>query len=384
MRNSDKSISSGSVSDRIPVFKPLLPAAEVLLPYLQRIDAARWYSNMGPLVREFELRLGDHFGVPADQVVTCVNGTIGLALALRALGARAESYCAMPSWTFVATPAAAMTAGLKPLLLDVDRESWALDPSAVSDAMSEFDIGAVIPVAPFGAPIDVRAWNDFQGRTGIPVIIDAAAGFDSFAANTLSVGGQSPFMISFHATKVLAMGEGAAIIARDPELARELRKLSNFGFLGSRTATIPGINAKISEYAAAVGLASLDEWSHRRPQWEDMSASFLARVAKRSELSAVPGMGRGWVSVYGNVQLPERYAISSVIPALQRCGIEARTWWGEGCHRQPAYQTCARRDLSNTEYLGRRVLGLPFWLGLDEPILDAMFDRLDEVLTAET
>jgi dTDP-4-amino-4,6-dideoxygalactose transaminase len=159
--------------------------------------------------------------------------------------------------------------------------------------------------------------------------------------------------------------------------------LSNFGFLGSRTATIAGINAKISEYAAAVGLASLDEWSDRRPQWEHMTESFLARVAQRNELTAVPGMGRGWVSVYGNVQLPEHYDVSSVIPALEQHGIEARTWWGEGCHRQPAYQSCARRDLPNTEYLGRRVLGLPFWLGLDETTINAMFERLGDVLAGQ-
>lgn len=367
-------------SQRIPVFKPTLPTADVLLPYLQRIDASGWYSNMGPLVRELEGRLGDYFGVPADHVVTCVNGTVGLALALQAVDARAGSYCAIPSWTFVATPAAAMAGGLKPLLLDVERETWALDPERVMEALSDFDVGAVIPVAPFGAPISVTAWDNFQRQTGIPVIIDAAAAFDSFGAGALLDGGQSPFMISFHATKSLAMGEGAAIIAHDAELARKIRRLSNFGFQGSRTATLPGINAKISEYTAAVGLASLDQWPERRSAWRRMTSAFLERVAASNEISTVPGMGQGWVSVYGNVELAEQYNAQAVMAALETRGIETRSWWGEGCHRQPAYQACARRGLHNTDYLSQHVLGLPFWLGLEEAKLDAIFQQLGDVL----
>jgi dTDP-4-amino-4,6-dideoxygalactose transaminase len=373
-------MDAARIPKSIPVFKPILPSADVLLPYLRRIDESGWYSNMGPLVRELEVRLGEYFGVPADHVVTCANGTIGLTLALWAVGTRPQRYCAMPSWTFVATAAAATGAGLNPLFLDVDRNNWALDPGRVVDALSDYDIGAVVPVAPFGAPINVVAWDDFHERTGIPVVIDAAAAFDSFRAGRLPASSRSPFMISFHATKSLAMGEGAAIIACDAMLAKEIRKLSNFGFLGSRIATIPGVNAKISEYTAAVGLASLDEWPHRRSMWEQVTASFLSHVGGRSGLRAAPQVASDWVSVYGNVELSEPYDVRSVITALEARGVGARSWWGEGCHRQPAYQSCARRDLANTDYLGRHVIGLPFWLGLDGPMIRSTFDKLAEVL----
>ena len=106
-----------------------------------------------------------------------------------------------------------------------------------------------MPVAPFGAPFNIEEWDEFHRVTGIPVVIDAAAGFDTASA------GLSPVMISLHATKAMGIGEGGLILCRDNNLAEQIRAARNFGFLGERVAEIPGMNAKLSEYGAAVGLA---------------------------------------------------------------------------------------------------------------------------------
>ena len=110
----------------LALFRPRLPPASAILPYLKAIDSARWYSNSGPLVSSLKERLADYFGVPAGGVVTVANGTLGLELALQAVGARPGTLCMMPSWTFAATPAAAIRAGLTPWFVDVDAASWAL------------------------------------------------------------------------------------------------------------------------------------------------------------------------------------------------------------------------------------------------------------------
>src|SRR3989442_687951 len=108
----------------IPVLRPLLRTAGEILPYLEAIDAGRWYTNSGPLLQQFEGRLAEHFGVETTELVTASNATLAIAQSLRAMGAPAGSLCVMPSWTFVATAAAAVWAGLEPYFIDVDPGTW--------------------------------------------------------------------------------------------------------------------------------------------------------------------------------------------------------------------------------------------------------------------
>src|SRR5262245_61981348 len=139
----------------IPVQRPRLPTAERLLPYLRRIDAARWYTNQGPLVNALEERLAALIGAATGCVAVQANGTLSLTLALKAFGAPPGALCLTPSWTFVATVAAISAANMVPYFVDVDRATWALTPEAVQSVLGEVvNVGAVMVVSPFGAPID--------------------------------------------------------------------------------------------------------------------------------------------------------------------------------------------------------------------------------------
>jgi dTDP-4-amino-4,6-dideoxygalactose transaminase len=189
---------------------------------------------------------------------------------LKSLKLPSGSICALPSWTFVASAAAVLDAGLMPYFVDVDRETWALSPDNLRQLIKTSDIRVVMVVAPFGAPIDCRSWEEFQSDTGISVIIDAAAGFDTFSRIQTNL----PYMISLHATKVFGVGEGAVIIG-PPDFIKICRQWGQFGFDWDRTAYLPGINAKLSEYAAAVGLAGLDQWGVTRQAWVDLKKEFI-------------------------------------------------------------------------------------------------------------
>src|ERR1700730_15306107 len=139
----------------IPVMRPMLPAAERLLPYLKQIDQARIYSNFGPLALSFEKRLAAHFDLPEAAVVTVANATLGLALALLAQQVRPGTLCVLPAWTFVASAHAAKLAGLVPYFVDVDARTWVIDPTLTADliARAPAQVGAIMPVVPFGQPI---------------------------------------------------------------------------------------------------------------------------------------------------------------------------------------------------------------------------------------
>ncbi len=364
----------------IPIMRPKLPPAEALLPYLREIDEGRWYSNFGPLLGRFQARLADHLDIAAEGIACVANGTMALTVGLMALGARKGSRCIMPAWTFVATPCAAYAAGLVPYFVDVDAETWAIDPDGARTLVGREDIGAVIPVAPFGAPIDRAAWDRFTEQTGIPVIVDAAAGFDTVARIPGARPGPTPIMISLHATKPFAVGEGGVLISTDVDFIARARRTTNFGFRDRSQGSVIGVNAKLTEYAAAVGLAGLDLWQNERASWNELTHHYCRRLAELPEISFCPGYGAGWISSYCNVVLPERVNPRTVIDGLCKAGIDTRRWWGLGCHRQPAFSRFPRTSLSVTEDLAPRVLGLPFWVDLNPSVADRVVFALADAL----
>ena len=354
-----------NLGNRIPVARAFMPNIEAALPYLHRIDAARGYSNYGPLVMELEARLAERF-TEATSVVTLSSGTSALTIGLQALmlrdgGPKPDGVCALPSWTFVATAHAVVQAGLKPWFVDVDPETWMLDPAALREALDRAPgpVQGVIPVAAFGRLPDLDGWARFQAETGLPVLVDAAAAFDALDDARL------PTVVSLHATKALGVGEGGFFATRDPDLAAKVRERTVFGFRGSRTARVVATNAKLSEYAAALGHASLDQWPSTRMRY--LMAAQRMRIAMIGvpEVRFQPGWGADWISTTCVVGLPAGLA-DPVDAMLADEGIETRHWWGAGCHRAPAFSGAARTALPATDHLAQSTIGLPFALDMDD------------------
>jgi dTDP-4-amino-4,6-dideoxygalactose transaminase len=361
------------------VLRPQLPSAADLLPYLAEIDQRRWYSNSGPLVVRLEEQLSRHLGFSSPGVITTANATLGLTAALMARRIPSGSICLLPSWTFAATPHAALVAGLIPWFIDVDRRTWALNPDHVTEMLKRMPrpVGALIVVSPFGAPIDVQAWERFEERTGILVIVDAAAAFDTTHPSRL------PFVVSLHATKILGAGEGGFIASTDSHFLERVRACCNFGFQGSRNAMLPALNAKMSEYHAAVALASLASWSETRQRHSRVMDRYRRRVAHLDRVSLQPKYGHGWVSGTTSVLLPPRTR-ERVSQTLLQFGIETRLWWGTGCHTQPAFMDCPRGALPVTEELGGRVLGLPHFPEMRQQDVDTVVNSVSEALNSRT
>jgi dTDP-4-amino-4,6-dideoxygalactose transaminase len=354
----------------MPVARPKLPPAEALLPYLRRIDAARIYANWGPLNTELEARLAARFEA---SVVTVSTATDGLACALRAVledrpAAQRRGLCLMPAWTFVATAHAALAAGLTPCFLDVEEADWRLTPARVGDALlrvlalrppgwPDLPVAAVVPVAPFGLPLDPAPWDEFAARSGIPVVIDAAAGFDALRV------GRAPMVVSMHATKTVCAGEGGFVATTDSDLARRVKRAANFGFFGARVAEVAGLNAKLSEYHAAVALASLDAWQTRRAEYMAVGAALRAGLEPLG-CRFLAGFASDWVSSTCVLRLPPGRRANEVAIALGLEGIATRAWWGGGCQAQPAFAQCPRMPgeeaLPVTLRLAEGTLGLPF------------------------
>jgi dTDP-4-amino-4,6-dideoxygalactose transaminase len=369
---------------KIPLMRPLLPDFSLIEPYLKTIDENRWYSNFGPLVTSLEERLAEFFEITPGGVVSVSSGTSGLVNTLRAFDLPRSSYCLVASWTFVATAAAPLAAGLKPYFLDVDEDSWALTPSIAKKALDELDveISAVITTSPFGAPVDTNEWDKFTEETGIPVIIDAASGFDSFSTIETSRPSNTPVMISLHATKLCGCGEGGIVMSQNANLIRKIKEISNFGFSGGREVKIPGTNGKISEYGAAIAHAALDHWPEKRENWISL------RTKYSNVLNSIEGgidkvwISETWAAATCNLRLSENNA-DEVTAQLNEKGIESRQWWGKGCHVNPAYAKYPQADLSNTTKLASSVIALPFSIDMSEEEINYVTTTLAKVLAGE-
>lgn len=361
------------MSNMLPVMRPQLPLAEQLVPYLARIDEARYYSNHGQLLRELENHLAGHFGVGPTQISAVANGTVALSAALLAVQARPGTRCLVPSWTFVASASAIWAANLEPYFVDVSEETWMLEPEAIKGRSDLDEVGAVMVVSPFGAPIDARAWDDFTAQTGIPVIIDGAAAFDTVSIVPAARPGKTPIMISLHATKVFGVGEGGLVVSTDEDVMRRFHQICNFGVWGSPEGQILGYNGKLSEYHAAIGLAAFDGWPQRRTQICGLTNAYMERLAELPSVSLLPGYGNGWVSCYCNVRVDDA---ATVIERLKELGIETRRWWQGGVHKQRAYAGFGRDPLPVTERLGNSVFGLPFYHDMTPAQLDRVINGL--------
>lgn len=354
----------------LPVCRPRLPTADRLLPYIARIDAARWYSNYGPLVLELEHRLARRWDLQAGTVATFANATLALTLALQALARPGAPLCLMPSWTFAATAHAVRAAGLEPWFLDVD-PSGELSPQTVRDSLPQLpaEVAAVVAVAPFGRPLDPAPWAALRDDIGVPVVIDAAAGFDGVRP------GPVPAIVSLHATKSLAAGEGGLLVSDDCELIAECRQRATFGFRGGRQALVLGTNAKMPEYSAAVALAALDDWEATRAAWRAAAAGYRRHAP--GNVALAPEFGESWVSSTCVVTSES----GNSFPMAAGCaaaGIETRRWWEAGCHAQPAFAGCGAAPLPMTARLARATLGVPFFVDMSE----GEIERVCQVLRA--
>ena len=354
-----------------PIMRPKLPSAERLAPYFEAIDASRIYSNFGPLALSFEQRLAEGFGTTEGTITTVVNATLGLTLALAAQGARPGTLCAIPAWTFVASAHAATMAGLIPYFVDVNANTWALDPQGAADAIARAPdtVGAVMPVVPFGRPMDVAAWDRFRSRTGLAVVIDAAAGFDTITPCSV------PAVVSLHATKVLGTGEGGFVMSTDTSLIRDIRARSNFGFAGVREAAVPAANAKLSEYHAAVGLAALDEWPEVRREWMALAQAYRDVLPESNQLRFQPEIGRSWISSTFVLSLADS-AAARVEKALTEAEIQTRRWWGGGAHLHPATTMHPRTELPATRTLAEATIAVPFFRNLETAEIRRVADHV--------
>jgi dTDP-4-amino-4,6-dideoxygalactose transaminase len=331
----------------IKLLQPFMPSAAELQPYLEQIDASSWYTNHGPLVQQVERELDQIITLPTHFVS---NGTVALQLALHAAGVTFDDLVVVPAMTFRATGLAIRAVGAHPVLMDVDQHSWLMEPDAFLAGMRKNgdldDAVAVVPVAAFGAPVDIAGWARVAEITGKTVVIDAAGALTEQPVVDHEL---IHFCYSMHATKFFGCGEGGAVASANETLMEKVRSLSAFG--------PGGINAKASEYHAAVMLASLCKIHEKRLSAIGNFDLYYSHMPSSIQKQAADIVDR----VVLPVMLPAPIKAHMVMNELAGKGIQSAQWYRPFLDEPYVLDVRPRRDpLPHTEEIRRRMIGLPF------------------------
>ncbi len=266
-------------AEPIYVTRPLLPPLEALQARLAEVWTARWLTNAGEQHEELGRAIRAYLGVP--EVSLFNNGTIALLAAVRALGLRGEVITT--PFTFPATPHAISWSGATPVFCDIDPETMTLDPVSVEAAITSRTTG-ILAVHVYGIPCDVAALQALADRYGLKVIYDAAHAFGT-RINGVGIGNfGDASMFSFHATKLFHTAEGGALTSRSEASRTAFDHLKNFGILNQEEVDVVGINGKMNELQAALGLAVLE----RVPDEVRSRQAIIARY--REQLTGVAGL----------------------------------------------------------------------------------------------
>ena len=337
--------------EQIQLLIPDMPIAEQVLPFLRKIDKSRVYSNGGPLVQELESAFARYFNVESSQICAVTNATLGLTAAIKVCPEFNSEVVELPSFTFTASASACLMSGVSSRFVDID-DDLRMTPTGLSDF--------VMDVLPFGAGLRKSSWYDQHAYT----IIDAAASVDAlcgFGANFNPVSSVT-IVISLHATKMLGSGEGGIIYSNNPEILSKIRRYCNFGFdtqQSTRSSESVGSNLKMSEYSAAVALASFARWQEVRQDVIGRN-QIAQKISNRTGFSVHSAMEQGLATPYWIIQSHSVDAIAALFTTSSNYKISTRKWWGNGCHGMPAYSSISRGQLPMTEKISKRYLGLPF------------------------
>jgi len=343
------------------VGRPNLGDRQKLLDRINDLLDRRWLSNDGPLVREFESRIAALVGV--KHCMAICNATVGLELAIRALGLEGEVI--LPSYTFIATAHALQWQEITPVFADMDPATHNVCPASIERLITPRTTG-ILGVHVWGRLCDTAAIEGVARRHRLKVLYDAAHAFGCSRQGLMAGGFGACEIFSFHATKFLSCFEGGAIVTNDDALAGKLRLMRNFGFAGYDRVIYLGVNGKMSEVCAAMGLTSLDSMD------EIIAINRRNHEAYREGLGGLPGISvihydpaerNNYQYVVVEVD-PDAAALNrdELVAVLHAENVLARKYFWPGCHRMEPYRSLqpnAHLLLPVTERVAARILILP-------------------------
>lgn len=335
-----------------PIVRPHIPGPGEWLPFLKESYRQHWFSNFGPVATRLEREFADRFGVPGEGFVATANATAGLAACLIAEGVTGPVL--MPAFTFPATAAAIRMAGAEPVLVDVDRGTGVCDLSALERALERTGAKAAMLVAPFGIAQDFSFHIALCEARGAAVVIDNAAGLGGRRVPH----GAAYEVYSLHATKPFAIGEGGAIRTCESRVVG-LRAALNFGLPWDGGAPGRwGVNGKMSDISAAIGLAVLAEYEAVLHARREQAAAYIELSRRFGDIAFHHRLDDAPWQVFPCL-LPSAGATSQFVEDAARQGLEVRRYYRPSMDEWGGIRSAG--DCGASRMLAERMICLPIY-----------------------
>jgi dTDP-4-amino-4,6-dideoxygalactose transaminase len=371
-----------------PVFHQFIPLVQPTLPpYDDRLAcrvAELFQTGMltkGKYLREFEERVADYLGV--KHAVAVSSCTLGLLLTYHGLGLKGEVI--IPSFTFMATVHPLLWVGAEPVFVDIDPYTWNIDPQRVEAAITERTT-AIVAVHNFGNPAPVAELETIARRHGLKLIFDAAHGFGSLYRGRPVGGFGDAEVFSLSPTKLLVAGEGGIVATNNEDLAEHIRVGREYGNPGDYDSAFPGLNARLPEFNAILGLRSLEMLEENALRRNRVAAAF------RERLGHLPGLTFQRVhpedrSSYKDFSLLVDEAAfgltrDELALALRAENIDTRKYHDPPVHAHKAYRHLYERyrdHLPVTDHIAPRSLSLPIWSHMDETTVNGICAAIERI-----
>lgn len=359
------------------VTQPSLPPLEEFIPYLQQIWGSKILTNGGPFHQQLEQALCDYLGV--KHIALFTNGTIALVTALQAL--RITGEVITTPYSFVATSHSLLWNGIKPVFVDIDPDTLNMDPDKIEAAITP-QTTAIMPVHCYGHPCDVDRIQKIADTYGLKIIYDAAHAFgvQLQTGSLLNYGDLS--VLSFHATKVFNTFEGGAIVCPDAKTKQRVDHLKNFGFVDEVTVVAPGINGKMSEFNAALGLLQLKGINDALQKRKSIDAHYREELAGVKGIRCLPDAGEKFANyAYFPILVQPEYPLNrdELYQKLMNSHIYARRYFYPLISEFPMYRglpSAARSNLQVANKAANEVICLPIYPDLSNEQVDSILDLI--------
>ena len=357
---------------RINVTRSSMPPLEEYVEELKPIWESRWLSNYGAVNQKFEEMLKERLGV--ENVCTFVNGHMALEIALQSFSFPQGAEVITSPYTHISTTHAIVRNGLKPVFVDIEPVHYTIDPDRIEEAITE-KTAAIVATHVYGFPCDVERIEKIAKRHGLPVIYDAAHCFD-VKYKGVGIGNYGDFaMFSFHATKVFHTIEGGLLTCKadHAKQMRKIRQISNFGNVSEDNIDYVGPNAKMNEFAAAMGICNLrhlDEYIEKR---KTADARYCERLSGVSGIHIPrPDADTEWNYIYFPIIFDGiRFNRNRIKDHLARHGIYARKYFYPLTNEDNVYKgVYDTANLSVAHHTAYNVLTLPMFSDLTVETVD--------------
>lgn len=350
--------------DKIFVTRPLLPSLSSLETHLNDIWESKWLTNMGSKHNELENKLKDVLKVPNVSLFN--NGTIALLVAIKALDLPYGSEVITTPFTFAATPHCITWNGLKPVFCDIEPNTMTIDADKIESLITP-NTSAILGVHVYGFPCDVERIDAIAKKHNLKVIYDAAHAF-STEINGKGIGTFGDItMFSFHATKLYNTIEGGCLTFNNPNLVRKIYNLRNFGIQSEELVEEVGINGKLNEIQAAVGLENLKLYKAEQEKRKLVKAFYDENLSKIKGIR-IPKMPENVTNSYQYypIVIKDDYELTrnELYEKFKAANILTRKYFYPACTDYECYKNdlaVKLADLSVVNDLKHRVLCLPYY-----------------------